>query len=325
MDNRVTEILGIRYPIVQAPMSWLTNAELVAAVSNAGGLGVLAANAGQDSITPSIQETVERMRKEIRKVKKLTSKPFGLNILLAKDMTYSGPMIELAIEESVPAMAAVSVDDTDYSETIERLKQYGIKIMLRPTIPTIESAKKAEKSGVDIFVATGFDSGGLAPDSQIGTFSILPLIADNIKSIPILAAGGIGDVRSVRAAFALGAEGVYAGTTFMTTKENPLALNLKEKMLHHTAEDLHLFRSTVGILRSIPTALTTELVEMNKNGASLMEVAKKMTDKKSEKSGVISGDAENDFINAGSAVSLAKEIRPAKELIDDLMQDFINS
>ncbi len=120
--NRITQVLGIKYPIVQAPMSWLTSAELVAAVSNAGGLGVLGANAGQSTITKSVEETTERMRAEIRKVKRLTDKPFGLNLLFAQDMTYSNPMIELAIEEKVPVLAVVTVDDTDYSPIVARLK-----------------------------------------------------------------------------------------------------------------------------------------------------------------------------------------------------------
>lgn len=322
MKTRITQILGIQYPIIQAPMSWLTSAELVASVSNAGGLGVLGVNAGQSTITPSIDETIERMRAEIRKVKALTDKPFGLNILFAEDMTFSNPMIELAIEEKVPVLAVVSVDDSDYSDTLARVKQHGIKVMLRPAVPTVARAKLAEQRGVDVLVVTGFDSGGVAPSSQIGTFSIVPLIADN-TNLPILVAGGVGDVRGVRASFALGAEGVYVGTAFMTVKENPLADNLKAKILDHTAENLHLFQSTMGMLRSIPTTLTAELVAMNQQGTDLTEVAQKQFSRKSEQSGLISGDAEHEYINAGSAVSFAKNIRSAKALVEDLMQDFV--
>lgn len=161
-NNRITEILNIKYPIVQAPMSWLTSAELVASVSNAGGLGVLGANAGQSTITTSVEETTERMRQEIRKVKQLTDKPFGLNILFAQDMSFSAPLIDLALEEKVPVLAGVMVDNTDFSAMIKDLKSKGLKIILRPTVPTIENCQQAEKNGADILVVTGFDSGGLA-------------------------------------------------------------------------------------------------------------------------------------------------------------------
>lgn len=320
--NRITQILNIKYPIIQAPMSWLTSAELVASVSNAGVLGVLGVNAGQSTVTPSVDETVERMRNEIRKVKSLTDKPFGINILFAQDMSFSEPLIELALAEKVPVIAGVTVDETDFSELIKNLKNQGLTIMLRPATPTIENCQRAEQNGADILVVTGFDSGGVAPSSKIGTFSILPLIADNVR-IPILAAGGIGDVRGVRASLALGAEGVYLGTAFMTVAENPLADNLKQKMLTLTAQDLHLFTANMGILRSVPTDLTAELVQMNKNGVDLNEVTAKLFSRKSEQSGLINGQADNEYINAGLAISFAKEIKTAKALIDELMIDFI--
>lgn len=320
--NRITYILGIKYPIVQAPMSWLTSAELVASVSNAGGLGVLGVNAGQSTVTTSVEETTQRMRQEIRKVKQLTDKPFGLNILFAQDMSFSAPLIDLALEEKVPVLAGVTVDNTDFSKMIKDLKSKGLKIMLRPAVPTIENCRQAEKNGADILVVTGFDSGGLAPTSQIGTFSIVPMIAD-VVNLPILAAGGIGDVRGVRASMALGAEGVYVGTAFMGATENPLSPKIKEKMLNIGGADLHTFRSSLGFFRSVPTALSAELVAMNESGASLEEVRQKQNSTKTTISGLISGDYENDYINAGLSVSFIKEIRPAQEIVEDLMQDFI--
>lgn len=195
--------------------------------------------------------------------------------------------------------------------------------MLRPATPTIENCQLAEKNGADILVVTGFDSGGTAPASQIGTFSILPMIADKVN-LPILAAGGIGDVRGVRAAMALGAEGVYLGTAFMAVEENPLARNVKELMIKTSAEDLHLVKGK-SMLRSVPTEFTSSLLEMSKNGASEEEITQKLFSGRDENEtyGLISGDYQKEYINAGLAVSFIKEIRPAKALIEDLAKGII--
>ena len=229
--NRITEILGIKYPIIQGPMAWLTDAKLVAAVSNAGGLGILGPCAGQTTMTPSPQETMERMREEIRKTRELTDKPFGVVILVDADMRFTEPILDMIIEEKVNVALVNGLDGTDYNGTFKRLKNAGIKIVFRPLDPTIENARMAEKLGADVYVATGFDEGGTLPGAQIGTFSIVPLIVDAVKNIPVMAAGGISDIRGVRAAFALGAEGVFLGTRFLATEEARTAQNVKELML----------------------------------------------------------------------------------------------
>lgn len=206
--NRITEILGIKYPIIQGPMAWLTDAKLVAAVSNAGGLGILGPSAGQTTMTPSPQETMERMREEIRKTRELTDKPFGVVIIVDVDMKFTNPLLDMIIEEKVPVALVNGVAGMDFESTFKRLKNAGIKIVFRGE-PTVENARTIEKLGADVFVATGFDEGGMLPGGQIGTFSIVPLIVDSVKNIPVMAAGGISDIRGVRAAFALGAEGVF--------------------------------------------------------------------------------------------------------------------
>lgn len=322
--HRLREILGIELPIVQAPMSWLTNAVLVAAVSEAGGLGVLGANAGQSVVSKSIEETKERMRAEVRKVKSLTSKPFALNLLFGRDMTYSNPMIDLAIEEAVPVLAVVLVDDTDYRPVLARLKEAGIKVMLRPATPTIANARQAEDYGVDVYVATGYDSGGLAPQHRMGILTLLPMIRDAVQEMPILAAGGIGDERTVRAALALGASGVYVGTAFMVAEENPLARNVKELMLATNAEDLHFFESSMGCFRSVPTALSAELVAMNEAGAPLQEVSQKQLAYRQPENGLISGNFENEYINAGLSIGMLHKISPAGEIVRSLMNDYLD-
>lgn len=191
MNNRVTQILNIRYPLIQAPLYFLTNAELVAAVSNAGGLGTLGPHAGQDSLPGSRWVALERMREEIRKVKKLTTKPFAATLINGPDMRFWRPTAGMLAEEGVEVVLINEVLD---AEIYDFFKSRGIKILYRALTPTIANSKEAEKLGADIIIATGFDEGGTVPSRVIGTFSIVPMIADSVK-VPVIAAGGIGDVR----------------------------------------------------------------------------------------------------------------------------------
>ncbi|MCY7008950.1 nitronate monooxygenase [Fusobacterium simiae] len=322
--NRIAEILNIKYPIIQGPMAWLTDAKLVSAVSNAGGLGILGPNAGQYNATTSIIETTERMRNEIRKTKELTDKPFGVVILVDTDMSFTEAILDMVIKEKVEAVLVNGLDNVDYTDTFKKLKDNNIKIIFRPLTPTIANARMAEANGVDIYVATGFDEGGTLPENQIGTFSIVPLIVDSVKNIPIVAAGGIGDVRGVRAAFALGAEGVFLGSRFLTTIEARTAPNIKELIVKSTAEDLDIFRTLPYFYRSIHTKLSTELVEMDKKGATREELAMKQGGGRNMKLGMLDGDTENGYISVGLGISSIKEILSVEDTIKELMQDFID-
>ncbi|MDN4618127.1 nitronate monooxygenase [Paenibacillus sp. PsM32] len=321
MNNRICEILGIEKPIIQGPMSWLTNAEFVAAVSNAGGLGFLAATAGQVDRTPnrSPELTAERLRTEIQKTKTLTEKPFGTVIIGGSDLNYTWRMIETVIEEKVPVVLVNGLPGLPYEKMFKPLKDNNIKIVYRPLTPTIKDAKAAEALGIDVYVATGFDEGGTVPERVIGTFSIVPMIADAIK-IPVMAAGGIGDVRGVRAAFALGAEGVFAGSVFIPTKENPAAENVKQMIVDATAEDLLMFRTLPAYYRSLPTKLANKLVEMDNQGASREETSKFLFD--GMRIGMLEGNTDDGYISVGTGITPIKEIITVKEVVDTLMQDF---
>jgi len=321
MNNRICEILGIEKPIIQGPMSWLTNAEFVAAVSNAGGLGFLAATAGQVDRTPnrSPELTAERLRTEIQKTKTLTEKPFGTVIIGGSDLNYTWRMIETVIEEKVPVVLVNGLPGLPYEKMFKPLKDNNIKIVYRPLTPTIKDAKAAEALGIDVYVATGFDEGGTVPERVIGTFSIVPMIADAIK-IPVMAAGGIGDVRGVRAAFALGAEGVFAGSVFIPTKENPAAENVKQMIVDATAEDLLMFRTLPAYYRSLPTKLANKLVEMDNQGASREETSKFLFD--GMRIGMLEGNTDDGYISVGTGITPIKEIITVKEVVDNLMQDF---
>src|SRR6218665_247991 len=319
-ENRVTEILGIKYPIIQGAMSWITNAELVAAVSNAGGLGILGPHAGHNTNPTSFEEIFDRLKTEIRKVKVLTDKPFGVPVILSYDLSTVDTIADLLIEEDVKVALLNGMEGFDYEPLIKKFKQNNVKTIFRSLTPSIENAQYAEKIGADILVATGFDEGGTVPEKIIGTFSIVPMIADAVN-IPVMAAGGIADIRGVRAALALGAEGVFSGTVFIATKENPAADNVKQLILDHTASDLLIFKTNPAYYRSIPTPYSQELLAMDEAGKTRDEIADKMYSEQGLKVGMLDGDLENGYITVGNGLSYIKNIRSVKEVVEDLMQD----
>ncbi|MCP3781211.1 nitronate monooxygenase [Paenibacillus sp. MZ03-122A] len=317
MKNRVTEILGIEKPILQGPMSWITNAEFVAAVSNAGGLGILGPNAGQTTITTSPEETAERMRREIRKTKELTDKPFGTTLITDADMKFTWPILEVVIEEGVQVILLNGVEGTLTEKIITPLKEAGIKIVYRPLTPTIEDAKAAQAMGVDVYVVTGFDEGGTLPTSIIGTFTITPMIVD-VLDIPVIAAGGIGDARGVASAFELGAEGVFLGSRFIPTVENPAAQSVKQMIVDSSAADLLLYRTLPAYYRSLPTPFAEKLVAMDNQGASREEIAKVGGSSSVIRIGMLEGNGEGGIITVGTGITPIKKIQTVQEVVDEL-------
>ncbi|MFS8213859.1 NAD(P)H-dependent flavin oxidoreductase [Paenibacillus polymyxa] len=317
MKNRVTEILGIEKPILQGPMSWITNAEFVAAVSNAGGLGILGPNAGQTTITTSPEETAERMRREIRKTKELTDKPFGTTLITDANMKFTWPILEVVIEEGVQVILLNGVEGTLTEKIITPLKEAGIKIVYRPLTPTIEDAKAAQAMGVDVYVVTGFDEGGTLPTSIIGTFTITPMIVD-VLDIPVIAAGGIGDARGVASAFELGAEGVFLGSRFIPTVENPAAQSVKQMIVDSSAADLLLYRTLPAYYRSLPTPFAEKLVAMDNQGASREEIAKFGGSSSVIRIGMLEGNGEGGIITVGTGITPIKKIQTVQEVVDEL-------
>ena len=322
-SNRVCQILKIEKPVIQGPLYWLTDAKLVAAVSEAGGLGVLGPHAGQNSLPKDDVEKAERMRKEIKKVKELTSKPFGINIL------HSGQnpdvqlelMLKVVYEEKVP-VAVVVYDSQEIAEdTIKDLKAHGVTVVYRQISITPDIARKAEKAGADIIVATGMDEGGTLPGHNIGTFSIVPLIVDSVK-IPVMAAGGIADRRTFNATFALGAEGVFCGTLFLSATEARTAQNVKEMILKTNATDMDFFRAVPYYYRSIPTPLSQKIVQMDKDLKKREEIYNEMKPLRNIKFGMLDGQVDVGYITVGLGVSMIHSIRSCKEIIDDITQDF---
>jgi len=322
-SNPVCQILKIEKPVIQGPLFWLTDAKLVAAVSEAGGLGVLGPHAGQNSLPKDDEERTERMRKEIQKVKELTSKPFGINIF------HSGQnpdiqlqlMLKVVYEEKVPVAVVVHMGPDAAEDIITELKAHGVTVVFRHISITPDLARKAEKAGADIIVATGMDEGGTLPNHNIGTFSIVPLIVDSVK-VPVMAAGGITDRRTFNAAFALGAKGVFCGTLFLAAKEARTAQNVKEMMVKANATDIDFFRTTPYYYRSIPTPLSKKLVKMDNELKTREEIANEMHPMRNMKFGMLDGKVDEGYISVGLGVSMIHSIRSCKEIIDDITQDF---
>ncbi len=315
--NRVTEILGIAYPIVQAPMSWVTSAELVAAVSNAGGMGTLGPNAGQQTLPKDLPEYALRLKQEIVKTKQLTDKPFGINYFTGPEGSENSPFnehtLKVAIEEKVDILVVVGASNRP---EIERLKSLGFTVVFRELHPSVSGAQAAEQAGADIIVATGFDEGGSTPEMPLGTMTVVPMIVDAVK-IPVMAAGGITDKRGVDAVFALGAEGVYLGTRFIASDESPAHPQAKQDILRHGAEDLILVRTgRGGFWRATPHELARAAkalsdTEINTSFAQLGNL----------KTAMLDGRLDQGINTVSSGIQFIGEIKSCSAIINELMED----
>lgn len=321
-NHSVSNILGIEKSVIQGPLSWLTDARLVAAVSNAGGLGVLGPNAGltAETAVSTPEETAEKMREEIRKTKMLTEKPFGVNLIPAvENDIWTPPMMQVIKEEGVRAVVY-----TGYGENVvipalfDELKEAGIKIIYRDINPTPENSRQAEAAGADMIVATGFDEGGTLPGTALGTFSIVPLIVDAVKSVPVLAAGGITDNRTARAAHALGAQGVFAGSVFISTNESRVPQSVKEKIVAANGLDMLLFRTLPDYYRSLPGKLPEKLVQMDKAGASWEEIAAAMGGLRGLRVGMLEGNSDEGYIALGTGIGSIRSVKSVAEVVNEL-------
>lgn len=303
--NRVTKILGTKYPLVQAPMSWLTDAKLVNAVGNAGGLGILGPNAGRSKVVHGPEQIAQSMREE---VKKIDSKiPFGINIIapspsqIVSNEPYSNEMLKMAFEEKVRFFAIVG---DPHEELFQIIKQHNGIILFRPLTPSVEKMKLAEQYGADILIATGRDEGGVLPNSDQGTFTVIPTMVDAV-SIPVLGAGGINDSRGVKAAFALGAEGVYLGSRFLATKESPVDERVKSMLISNNYEDMVEISKTQ---RSLKTKRAVELSESDFDPAMNLLPAMKL------------GNVDQGIITVNTGVDSIKDIPNVNDLISRLMK-----
>jgi NAD(P)H-dependent flavin oxidoreductase YrpB (nitropropane dioxygenase family) len=320
--NRICKLLGVKYPVLQAPMNWITGAELAAAVSNAGGLGVIGPNAGVTTVTEDVEETAKRLRQQIRKTRSLTGKPFEVNIMSAStdlrpgSRPFSQRCTEVVIEENVPI--AVLTGDSPELYT-KQLKDAGIKVLFRALPINVEIAKKAEQTGIDALIAVGFESGGHSGGFRIPNFILIPQVADALE-IPVIAGGGIVDGRGMVAALALGAEGVYLGTAFVVVTECPVHKNVKQAILDSDDTSTMTINGMGGvILRAMKSPLLERCVKMEKTGSNLEEITTLY--RAGYRKGMLEGDITEGTFIFGAGAGMIKELKSAGEIVQDIIKE----
>ncbi len=317
--TRITELLGIEYPIIQAPMAWLTNAELVAAVSNAGGLGCLGPNAGQTEVTTDTIVTGERLKAEIQKVRSLTDKPFAVNfVVLPDDMecpmdlesTFCGSCAQVIIDTKVPVVVISGFFSADY---IKMFRDAGIKILFRDVIASSETAKMAESGGVDALIAVGYDAGGHLSDNTMPTLTLVPSIVDAVD-IPVIAGGGIVDGRGIAAVMALGAEGVYIGTKFIAAVENPAHKKCKDAIISAGDGCTVAYRDQFGLMaRILPSEKMMTAVQNNPKKTYADVITGGL------KEGMLDGDLDDSIVTISTACGLIKEEQTSESIMKNLV------
>jgi enoyl-[acyl-carrier protein] reductase II len=298
MKTRVTEILGIEYPIIQGGMAWVAEYNLAAAVSNAGGLGLI----GAASAPPEV------VREQIKKCKELTDKPFGVNIMLLNPN--ADEVAKIVVEEGVKVVTTGAGNPSKY---MEMWKAAGVKVI--PVVASVAMAKMMEKAGADAVVAEGMESGGHIGSTT--TFALVPQVADAVE-IPVIAAGGIADGRGFAAAFMLGAEAVQMGTVFVASKESQVHANYKEKIIKAKDIDSTVTGTTTGHpVRCLRNKMTKEYIKLEKEGADFMELEKLTLG--SLRKAVVEGDVTNGTLMAGQIAGLVKEEASCADIINNII------
>ena len=301
---RIENILGIKYPLFQGAMAWISHSSLVSSVSNAGGLGIL----GGGSLTK------EACREEIRKIKALTDKPFALNIMLMSP--HSDDLAELAIEEDIKIIVTGAGNPSKY---MKKWKEHGIIVI--PVVASVALAKRMERLGADAIIAEGTEAGGHI--GELTTMVLVPQVVDAV-SIPVIAAGGIADKRGVIAAFALGAQGVQLGTRCLVAKECTIPQQYKDEIIAAKDTDSTVTgRITGHPVRVLKNRMTRQIKEIeNASGMSVEEKIAKIEELTmgSFRKAVVDGDTTYSSLMSGQIAGLVKKEETAEEIIKSLFE-----
>lgn len=300
MKSQICEMLGIEYPIFQGAMAWIANASLAAAVSEAGGLGIIAGGTAPTKL----------IREEVRKAKEITKKPIGVNIMLLSP--YADDMARMVCEEGVKVVTTGAGSPGKY---MKMWKEHGIKVI--PVVPSVAIAKRMERSGADAVIAEGTEAGGHV--GELTTFALVPQVVDAVE-IPVIAAGGIADGRGMAAALMLGAEGVQLGTRFLSAYECNIHPNYKEKILN--AKDIDTVvtgRSTGHPVRILKNKLSRKFIELEASGAPREEIEALGVGALAK--AVMDGDMDYGSIMAGQIAALVKKEQSCKEIIMEMMEE----
>jgi len=300
LKTLICDLFGIEHPIIQGGMAHLGTAELVSAVSNAGGLGII----GTANYEP------DWVRQQIRVTRQRTSKPFGVNIVMLSP--FIEQVVEVVLEEGV---AIVTTGAGNPSIYMPKFEQAGIKVM--PLVASVAQARRLERADAAAIVAEGMESGGSIGETT--TMALVPQVAESVR-IPVVAAGGIGDGRGLAAALALGAQGVQIGTRFICSTECIAHPKYKQKLLEANDRATVVTGRTVGRpMRCLRNSLTEQFSEMEKAGASLEELD--LFGRGRMYMGVIEGDVDEGLLPSGQIAGLVKEIKSVKAIIDEIVTE----
>lgn len=303
MNNNICKLLNIKYPIFQGGMAWVADSSLAAAVSNAGGLGIIAgANA-----------PVSVVRDEIRKTKELTDKPFGVNIMLLSEN--ADELSDVVIEEGVKVVTTGAGNPGKY---IEKWKDAGIKVI--PVVASVALAKRMERAGADAIVAEGCEAGGHI--GKLTTMVLIPQVVDAVN-IPVIAAGGIGDGRGVAAAFMLGASGIQIGTRFLVSNECTIHENYKSAIIKSKDIDTVVTgRSTGHPVQVLKNKLAREYLNLEGKNATMEELED--MGRGALKKAVKDGDIEQGSLMAGQIAGMISKKQSAREIIEEMFNEYEN-
>lgn len=298
MQTKLCQLLDIEYPIIQGGMAWVATAELVAAVSEAGGLGVIGAG----------QAPPEWLEEQITKIKSITNKPFGVNVMLMSP--YADQVMEIVVRERIPVVTTGAGNPGKY---IPKLKEIGTKVI--PVVPSVALAQRMERYEVDAVIAEGGESGGHV--GELNTMPLVPQVVDAVN-IPVIAAGGIFDGRGLVAALALGAVGVQMGTRFMSATECVIHDNVKQVLIKIKDRDTVVTgRSTGHPVRVVKNKLAKKFMELESLATAPDELEKLGLGKL--RAAMVEGDVEYGSVMAGQVAGMIKEIQPAQDIIADII------
>lgn len=298
----ICKVLGIKYPIIQGAMAWISDADLVAAVSNAGGLGVLATG----------HLDGEGCRREIRRLKEMTDKPYAVNVMLLSPFVEQ--IVEVICEEKVPIVTTGAGSPGKY---MKKFKEAGVKVI--PVVPSVAMAKMMVKDGVDALIAEGTESGGHV--GKTTTMALVPQVVDAVD-VPVIAAGGIADGRGMAAAYMLGASGVQIGTRFLVAKECNVHPNYKAKIIKAKDIDTTTTGNSTGHpVRVIKNKMARAYEALEKKNASAEELEE--LGRGALKKAVVDGDVDNGSVMSGQIAGLVKKEQTCKEIIEEMYGEFI--
>lgn len=303
MENRITKLFKIQYPLIQAGMIWNSGWKLASAVSSAGGLGII----GAGSMYPDV------LQEHITKCKAATTKPFGVNV----PMLYPNidQIIEIIIKEKIPIVFTSAGNPKTHTL---RLKQHGITVV--HVVSSVKFALKAQDAGVDAVVAEGFEAGGHNGRDETTTFTLIPMVKEQIR-VPLIAAGGIANGRGMLAAMVLGADGVQIGSRFVASQESSAHQDFKQEVIKAKEGDTLLTLKELAPVRLLKNKFFDQVMELYKTNPSKEQLIK-LLGRARAKRGMFEGDLEDGELEIGQVAGLIHQIKPAAQIVSEIIEEF---